>query len=322
MAEPCRDDVGRDARMCEVTARSISSRGVRLDLADASLPHQPVVHAAEPGWVIGQAQLVAENVAAVGVRLACGQLLCGLPRVECPERSHQRVIKRERPPAGIGLGHLLHDPAVHQRADDLDRDLPLRQANVPAPAQAAEEYIARVEEMIEPTARTAQPLTAAPLDLPYPVSYLDAVWKSKTSSHLFVNADPASAARLTQASGSEEEFNSLMSALADVLGQVVTPGTTVPPQRGALEQVRDYLVPLLDSAAADRVSKALGTLIRLRHIRVSAQHSDARPKAVTAFGEIGLPFPPVSWDRAWAHIAAMAGGALDAIREEVHAGLP
>jgi hypothetical protein len=184
------------------------------------------------------------------------------------------------------------------------------------------DYVGRIEELVEPPAPVAQPLTAAPLDVPYAVGYLDAVWKSKTGSRLFVNLDPASVARLTQDCGNEEEFNSLMSALADVLGQAVTPGTVTPPQRGALEQVRDWLVPQMDAAAADRVSTALGKLIRLRHIRVSTQHSDARHKAVTAFGEIGLPFPPVTWNQAWTHIAVMTHGALDVLREEVHAGLP
>jgi hypothetical protein len=52
------------------------------------------------------------------------------------------------------------------------------------------------------------------------------------------------------------------------------------------------------------------------------QHSDARHKAVAAFGEIGLSFPPVSWEQAWAHVTSMARGALDVVREEVHVGLP
>ncbi len=63
---------GETPSVRKVTARSVAGRGVRLDLADAGLPHQPVVHPAEPGGVIGHAKLVAENVAAVGVRLARG----------------------------------------------------------------------------------------------------------------------------------------------------------------------------------------------------------------------------------------------------------
>jgi hypothetical protein len=42
---------------------------------------------------------------------------------------------------------------------------------------------------------------------------------------------------------------------------------------------------------------------------------------VASFTEIGLTFPPPSWDQAWAHIAALAMSALDVLREEVHVGL-
>jgi len=95
----------------------------------------------------------------------------------------------------------------------------------------------------------------------------------------------------------------------------------VPPRRGALEAVRNYLARALAPEAADRVSAAFETLIRLRRIRVSTQHADARHRAVTSFAEIGLAFPPPSWDQSWAHIATLAAGALDAVREEAHASL-
>ena len=42
---------------------------------------------------------------------------------------------------------------------------------------------------------------------------------------------------------------------------------------------------------------------------------------MTAFQEICLAFPPVSWEEAWEHIAVVAKGALDVLREEVHVGL-
>jgi hypothetical protein len=70
-----------------------------------------------------------------------------------------------------------------------------------------------------------------------------------------------------------------------------------------------------------RVSAAFATLTRLRHIRVSAQHADARHEAVEAFREIGLTFPPAEWQEAWTHVVVMARGALDVLREEAHAGL-
>jgi hypothetical protein len=183
-------------------------------------------------------------------------------------------------------------------------------------------YLDRVIELWIPQEQVpAAPPSSGPLDIPYAIGYLDAVWKARTGSQLFVNLDPASVARLTLACTDQEDFNSLMSALADVLAQVTQPGKSGPPQREALERVREWLVPQLDADAADRVTDAFAALIRLRHIRVSSQHADARHKAVGAFREIGLAFPPPSWDQAWTHVVVMARGALDVIREEVHAGL-
>jgi hypothetical protein len=124
-----------------------------------------------------------------------------------------------------------------------------------------------------------------------------------------VNLDPASIARLTQQCRDEGDFNSLMSAVADVLAQVVVAGQAKPPQVGALEAVRDYLIPQLDPDVAGRVG-AMATLINLRLIRVSSQHGDARHKAVAAFAGIGLAFPPASWGLAGAHVAGLARGAL------------
>jgi hypothetical protein len=184
-----------------------------------------------------------------------------------------------------------------------------------------EGYVEQVLRLVVPPEPPSAPLSPAPLDIPYAIGYLDAVWRAATGSRLFVNIDPASDARLTLECGSEEEFNSLISALADVLGQVVKPEVSRPPQGGALEEVRDWLVPQLDAAAADRVSVAFATLIELRRIRVATQHSDARQKTVRAFREIGLQFPPPRWEQAWAHVVVTARGALDTIREEVHAAL-
>jgi hypothetical protein len=220
-----------------------------------------------------------------------------------------------------------HEPYLYNVVDQPKADIEDWTARVPAILSSyrgigsVDDYLDRLITLVAPPEPPPAPPSSRPLDIPYAVGYLDAVWKSRTNSHLFVNLDSASIARLTLACESEEEFNSFMSALADVLGQVVKPGTAGVPQGAALEQVRDWLVPQLDTDAGDRVATAFGTLIRLRHIRVGTQHADARHKAVNAFREIGLPFPPSSWDHAWTHVAVMARGALDALREEVNAGL-
>ena len=235
------------------------------------------------------------------------------PPVEAMLRKVRRLLGHEP-----YLSNVVHQP----KADIEDWT-----ARVPAILRSyrgigsIDDYLDRLIALVAAPEPPSAPPSSGPLDIPYAVGYLDAVWKSRTNSHLFVNLDPASIARLTLTCESEEDFNSFMSALADVLGQVAKPGTAGPPQGGALEQVRDWLVPQLDPDAGDRVATAFGTLIRLRHIRVGTQHADARHKAVDAFREIGLPFPPPSWDHAWTHIAVMARGALDALREEVNAGL-
>ncbi len=186
---------------------------------------------------------------------------------------------------------------------------------------SAEEYIDVAERRAAPPEPPSQPLSAAPLDIPFAVSFADAVWQSRTGYPLFARPDPASIARLTQPCNSEGTFNSLMSALADVLSQVARPGTGKAPQSGALTQVRDYLDQHLDPPAAQRCSDAIGTLVKVRTIRHSIEHGDARAKAVAAYASLGLAFPVTGWPQAWAQISAITCGALDALREEAHAGL-
>lgn len=57
-----------------------------------------------------------------------------------------------------------------------------------------------------------------------------------------------------------------------------------------------------------RGSAAFKTLIRLRRIQLD----DARLRTVTSFAEVGLAFPPPTWERTWAHIAVLATGSWDA----------
>lgn len=146
-----------------------------------------------------------------------------------------------------------------------------------------DDYLDQVCKSVTPDEPSA-PMPSGPADLPAAVGYLDAVWMSRTRSHLFVNLDPTSVARLLYGCG-------------------------------------DYLARSLEADAAERAGQALEMLLRLRHIRVSAQHADARHKAVRAFAEIRLAFPPPSWAHAWTHVSWLAKDALDSIREEVHAGL-
>ncbi len=183
-----------------------------------------------------------------------------------------------------------------------------------------DEYLDRVAETM--TSDHALPATPPQIpDLPGAIGYLDAVWMSCTRCHLFAYPDPASVARLTYPCAGEDDFASLMSALADILGQIVAPGSSKPSKRGALQSLRAYLQAHLEGDSVIRACDAVDSLLHLAWIRNGAQHGDARHKAVTAFSRIGLAFPPPSWPAAWSHVSWAAKNALDALREEAHAGL-
>jgi hypothetical protein len=107
-----------------------------------------------------------------------------------------------------------------------------------------------VEQLVASPGPAPQPLTAAPLGIPYAVSFADARLESRTRFPLFARPDPASITRLTQLCDSEGAFNSLMSALADVLSQIAKPGTGKASRAGALEDVRRYLDEALEPPAA------------------------------------------------------------------------
>ena len=128
-------------------------------------------------------------------------------------------------------------------------------------------------------------------------------------------------AGLTKSCVSEAEFNSLLSSLADVLGQIIPPGKTKPPQRGALEAFRDQVCPLLEPGPSERVRNHVNLLIEIRHIRVTTQHANARSAAVKAFNKLGLRFPPINWEQAWVQVGVIEIDALVAIREEVLVGI-
>ena len=183
-----------------------------------------------------------------------------------------------------------------------------------------DDYLDRVIADYVPPEMPSAPISPHPLDVPYAAGVPGRGVACRDREEAVRESGSASTARLTESCASAEEFNSLMSALADVLSRVAKPDVAEPPQGGALEQVRDWLLPQLEPEAACRAGDAFSTLIALRRVRVSTQHADARQKAVTAFRDLGLTYPP-DWNDTWQRITVMAQGAFDVIREEIHSGL-
>jgi hypothetical protein len=138
-----------------------------------------------------------------------------------------------------------HEPCLYNVVHQPKPDIEEWTARVPAVLRSyrdigsVDDYLDRLISLVAPPEPPSAPRSSGPLYILYAAGYLDAMSKSRTNWRLFLNLDPASVARLTLPCGSEEEFNSFMSALADVLGQVTKPDAVGPPQGCALEQVRD-----------------------------------------------------------------------------------
>jgi hypothetical protein len=179
-----------------------------------------------------------------------------------------------------------------------------------------EDYVAFVEEWLRPRPVPAVPRVISAMDLPNAADYLDVVWKIKTGGRLFKGLHLGSCARLMQACDSEDRFNSLTSALAEVLGSVVPPGRTSPGEK-PLHTLRERLPDVLPAENVDRGQDAVGVLLKLTLIRNAQQHSSARDRALRTAGELGVTLPARDWGVTWGQMAALAQEALDALREEM-----
>ncbi|MEU4827100.1 hypothetical protein AB0H37_34960 [Actinomadura sp. NPDC023710] len=127
-----------------------------------------------------------------------------------------------------------------------------------------------VEHMVQTL--TPAPIPAAlprfePLDLPLAIGYLDTTWRVKTGRRLSANLQADSCARLAQPCASQAEFNSAMSALADVLACVVPPGAQAAPKFGALAALNNDLPPGLPTEAKERITGTIELLLTVNHIR-------------------------------------------------------
>lgn len=184
-----------------------------------------------------------------------------------------------------------------------------------------EDYLNRVARVIEPEPAPFASASSSPFTIPDMVSYLDAVWAARFRAPLFSNLDPRGAVSLVSDAQTPDEFDVRCSALADVLAKLDVPGDDTLQRKGVRPAVLlgQWLAKRLDDGPASRVREATSVLSRIVNIRVGGQHSADRRKAVDAFDEFGLNYPPTSWPSAWSTVREAAVGALDAILQEVRA---
>jgi hypothetical protein len=164
--------------------------------------------------------------------------------------------------------------------------------------------------------------TPSPFGLVGAIDYLDTVWRllpDHKGRHLFKLRRAQAIAALAFPVQSADEFDSRLSGLSDILRSAQIPNSASQGQRQRdrpLGPFESYLVSLLPEARP-RIEAAIATLHRILDVRDAGQHAAAGGKRLTALRELGVGYPPPSWDFAWSVVTGRAIGALDAIREEL-----
>lgn len=171
------------------------------------------------------------------------------------------------------------------------------------------------------------PAVRSPLDLPEAIGYLDVVWRLRYDTPLLTSLKPAAAAKLALPCASGDEFDSRLSALADVLSQIRVdlPAEADRDSKDLKEkslarlQRRLRTEPGLTEESKRRIDEAIDTLRVAIRIRVAGQHSGLDREVAHAFAALGMTYPPRDPVEAWEQIRTRCANALDAIREELQA---
>jgi hypothetical protein len=184
-----------------------------------------------------------------------------------------------------------------------------------------DDYLDRICAEIAPPVQTLSRSTDSELTIPMAISFLDAIWTARTGDHLFVNVDTGTTERLVQPCRTTADFDSCVSALAEVVShlQIPSPAKDQDDKRGPLQRFADWSVDNMPAESASAIGEATDALRKIVRIRAGAQHS--RAVAARAFEELGISYPPPDWSDAWKVLGTIATNALGAIRDEIQANL-
>ena len=183
---------------------------------------------------------------------------------------------------------------------------------------SVEDYFQRFAQFVSFT--DGQPVDdpVSPFTLPASFDYLDAVWQLRFGAPLVVPPGVERSARLAFTATTNEEADSRLSALAELLKNLAVPST--PGVGGhALERLKAYLLTHLPAEAIARVTGAIEILDAARSMRVGSQHHAASPGFIAACTRLNIAYPITDWSVAWARIQSMTAAAVNAIRDEIQA---
>jgi hypothetical protein len=180
-----------------------------------------------------------------------------------------------------------------------------------------EEYLQRVDELLTPpeVADTA-PAIPSPLDLAAALDYFNAVWqlhfdRKKPIIRLF---GAERTARLVYEVNTAEEFSSQVNCIADILKNMQVSGEG----RTPLARLQGFLRSQFPQDSASRVDNAVGTLRYVADVRNALfQHSGTEHKGVNALTQLGIQYPIIDWQSAWALVQRRTIDAFNGLREEI-----
>jgi hypothetical protein len=182
----------------------------------------------------------------------------------------------------------------------------------------------------------AEPAVAeavSPLGLPEQFDVLDAYWRL-TFGKRFRLLDLATAtgtASLALPCGSRAEFESRLSALADIIDRFRVDDELLPFMteedkaekiKGSLDKLHIALQHKLPVRHHASIGTAVQSLRRARQARNIMQHGVTTEGGLTAkLRQIGIHDAPPNWEGAWNTIRTQAADALSAIRNELRSAL-
>lgn len=182
----------------------------------------------------------------------------------------------------------------------------------------------------------AEPAVAgpvSPLGLPEQFDVLDAYWRLSFGKRLRLLdlTTAAGTASLALPCDSRAEFESRLSALADIIDKFRVDDALLPPMteedkaekiKGSLDGLQIALQHKLAVHHHASIDKAVRNLRRIRQARNIMQHGVTADGGLTAkLRQIGIHDAPPNWEGAWNAIRAQTADALGAIRNELRSAL-
>ena len=170
-----------------------------------------------------------------------------------------------------------------------------------------------MNELFTPAVQESAPVLPSPLELVATLDYFNAVWQlhfdpKRPIIRLFGAERTAS---LVYGVGNAEEFSTQVSSLADVLKNMQVSGEGKLP----LERLKTSLKSELPCDSVTRIDSAIETLRHVANVRNALfQHSGTEHRGVNALTQLGIEYPFLDWQTAWAAIQRRTIDAFNALR--------